>query len=196
MFRAIGIAQTGTHPERRMSNPFSLPPSAATPIASTVATVAQRQRRDPNGLARLQAAAAAHGGACLDEVCTKLQAKYRFRCAKGHEWLGWGHLVLVGKWCRLCANQRQRRTIEDMHEAARLRGGRCLSTEYLGCTVKLTWMCELGHVWQATPRTVQNRGTWCRHCARLRRRADSQESASPDPQANQPAAPSKVFGSR
>ncbi|MEQ5841033.1 hypothetical protein N0A02_16530 [Paraburkholderia acidicola] len=182
-----------------MSNHFSLPTSAATPTASTAstsATTAPRPRCDPDGLARLQAAAAAHGGVCLEDACTKLQAKYRFRCAKGHEWLGWGHLVLVGKWCRLCANERQRRTIEDLQEAARRRGGQCLSTQYLGYTDKLTWMCEFGHVWQATSRTVQNRGNWCPHCARLRRRAASQESASPEPHADQPAAPSKVLGSR
>ncbi|WP_456264772.1 zinc-ribbon domain-containing protein [Paraburkholderia megapolitana] len=189
MFRAIGIAQTGTHPEHLMSN-------HVTPTASTVAPIAQRPRCNPDRLARLQAAAAAHGGACLDEMCAKLQAKYRFRCAKGHEWLGWGHLVLVGKWCRLCANERQRRTIEDMHEAARRLGGQCLSTEYLGHAAKLTWRCEFGHVWHATPRTVQQRGTWCPHCTRLRRRAALRESALSAPQTNQPAEPSKVFGSR
>ncbi|WP_133650240.1 zinc-ribbon domain-containing protein [Paraburkholderia flava] len=130
----------------------------------------KRPRRDPNALARLKAAAEARGGECLDDFCAKLQAKYRFRCAHGHEWLGWGHLILVGKWCRVCANLRMRRTIDDMQAAAAQRGGRCLSTAYSGCESKLAWQCAAGHVWEAAPRNVHSRGTWCPYCARINRR--------------------------
>ncbi|MGH8780566.1 hypothetical protein [Paraburkholderia sp.] len=157
---------TPTAPTATAHDTPSAPVAQDSPSADA-ALRPRRPRRDPNGLARLHAAAAARGGECLDDFCAKLQAKYRFRCAQGHEWLGWGHLILVGKWCRLCANQRMRRTIEDMREVARQRGGLCLSTEYRDCESKLTWQCAIGHVWEAAPRNVHSRRTWCPHCARL-----------------------------
>lgn len=145
--------------------------------SSCITPEPKRPRRDPNALARLKAAAEARGGECLDDFCAKLQAKYRFRCAHGHEWLGWGHLILVGKWCRVCANLRMRRTIDDMQEAAAQRGGRCLSTAYSGCESKLAWQCAAGHVWEAAPRNVHSRGTWCPYCARINRRKQPGEAA-------------------
>ncbi|WP_254700420.1 hypothetical protein [Trinickia violacea] len=124
--------------------------------------------RCPDGLARLKAVAAAHDGQCLDDVYIGRASKYRFRCANGHEWTTYGHLVLAGTWCRLCANRRRMPTIERMQQIAQGRGGRCLSEEYLGNKIKLTWECSRGHVWRSAPNTVANCGAWCPSCARLR----------------------------
>jgi len=54
----------------------------------------------------------------------------------------------------------------DMCELARVKGGVCLSSEYLGTDTKLTWRCSAGHVWEARPAKIK-RGQWCRHCAGL-----------------------------
>lgn len=125
-------------------------------------------QRDPQGLERLQAVAAERGGQLLSTEYQTRSSKYRFRCARGHEWTTWGHLVLGGAWCWHCANLAKRRTIEDMQAIAAERGGRCLSTEYHGNRVKLTWQCSRGHVWDSMPNTVVNRGAWCPNCFRLR----------------------------
>ncbi|WP_244384794.1 hypothetical protein [Burkholderia pseudomallei] len=122
----------------------------------------------PERLSDIHARALSHGGQCLDETYHGSNSKYRFRCARGHEWLGWGHQVLGGAWCRRCANLDKRLTIEEMQAVAKARGGRCLSAEYLGHKFKLTWECHLGHVWSSTPGTVVNRGAWCPNCFRLR----------------------------
>ncbi|WP_423382436.1 hypothetical protein [Burkholderia sp. LMG 32019] len=122
----------------------------------------------PERMNDIQAKARSYGGECLDETYHGSNAKYRFRCARGHEWTTWGHLVLGGKWCRRCANIAKSRTIEDMQAIAAERGGRCLSTEYHGNRIKLTWQCSLGHVWDSMPNTVINRGAWCPNCFRLR----------------------------
>jgi len=37
-------------------------------------------------------------------------------------------------------------SIEDMQNAARLRDGKCLSTEFLGLLIKLKWQCKEEHV--------------------------------------------------
>lgn len=59
-----------------------------------------------------------------------------------------------------------------MQSLAAERGGRCLSTEYLGTTVKLTWQCHQGHVWEAAPTGVKNQGRWCPNCAFLQMTKD------------------------
>lgn len=119
-------------------------------------------------LSDIHAKAFSNGGECLDETYHGSNCKYRFRCARGHEWQGWGHQVLAGVWCRRCANLDKRRTIEEMDAIENGRGGRCLSTDYSGYNVKLTWECHLGHVWSSTPSTVISRGAWCPNCFRLR----------------------------
>ncbi|WP_224044863.1 zinc-ribbon domain-containing protein [Paraburkholderia unamae] len=124
--------------------------------------------RLPDGLDRLRGAAEARGGVCLGDTYERLNDRYRFRCAKGHEWKAYGHLVVRGAWCRACSDESLRLGIERMQEVAQARGGRCLSEVYLGSKIKLTWQCHLGHVWEAAPCNVLYRDAWCPSCFRLR----------------------------
>lgn len=61
-----------------------------------------------------------------------------------------------------------RLTIEDMREAARKRGGRCLSPHYRPGE-PLLWECAKGHTWKALGTSVRgsygNGGRWCSLCA-------------------------------
>ena len=61
------------------------------------------------------------------------------------------------------------RTIEQMQELARSRGGQCLSTVYPGPPGKIEWQCGKGHVWHATVNCVW-RGSWCPERAHASRR--------------------------
>ncbi|MET3653921.1 Zn finger protein HypA/HybF involved in hydrogenase expression [Dyella japonica] len=125
-------------------------------------------RRDAAGLARLQAAAAAHGGRCLADTYEGVNVKYRFQCDQGHTWQTLGALVVAGMWCRRCAGRRRALTIEAMQAAAARQGGRCLSHTYVNTTTKLTWQCQWGHVWHAVPNNILYQNAWCPNCARLR----------------------------
>lgn len=58
----------------------------------------------------------------------------------------------------------QRNTIEEMQKIAKERGGECLSKIYINSHTALEWRCKEGHVWNATPTSVKNNGTWCRKC--------------------------------
>lgn len=121
-----------------------------------------------DGLAQLIAAAAAHGGEVLDSAYMGVDARYTFRCARGHEWrTKGGHVLTDGTWCRTCAGLRRRHTLDTMQQIARDRGGRCLSPEYLGVKIGLTWECHRGHVWEATPDGIMNNENWCPNCAIL-----------------------------
>lgn len=129
----------------------------------------------PDGLERLQAIARGHGGKCLSRAYTRGCDPYTFECSKGHRWKSTGQLVLGGHWCAKCAGLARRLPLDEMHAIARERGGLCLSTEYQGAHVKLTWQCHLGHVWQALPSNIRSKGRWCPHCAFLRRTKDPQK---------------------
>ena len=56
-------------------------------------------------------------------------------------------------------------TIEEMHEMAAERGGKCLSEKYVNSRNKLTWQCKKGHVWEAQLSSVKHNGRWCPYCA-------------------------------
>ena len=44
------------------------------------------------------------------------------------------------------------------------KGGECLSTQYLGARVPLSWKCSEGHNWEAAPVNITSRKSWCPYC--------------------------------
>ena len=52
-----------------------------------------------------------------------------------------------------------------MREIAHLKGGKCLSKEYIDQNSPLKWMCEKGHTWDADLQIIRQ-GGWCRQCAK------------------------------
>ena len=57
--------------------------------------------------------------------------------------------------------------IEDMKQAAKFRGGECLSTSMTkgDLYTKLKWRCSEGHEFMASPYTILFGGFWCPKCA-------------------------------
>lgn len=53
--------------------------------------------------------------------------------------------------------------LAELRAIATERGGACLSSTFMGVTVKHRFRCGLGHEWEAVPFNVKN-GTWCFHC--------------------------------
>lgn len=111
--------------------------------------------------AHVQAIARAKGGLCLSTEYVNSHTHLRWRCAEGHEWEARPTNISMGSWCLRCVGRA--RTIEDMQELARARGGRCLSRSYKGERSPLRWRCAEGHEWEVSPSSVQ-RGHWCRRC--------------------------------
>ena len=64
--------------------------------------------------------------------------------------------------------QNYKYTIEEMRELAISRGGKCLSSEFLGVETKLQWECTEKHVWYAKPKHVLE-GHWCAECSLVKR---------------------------
>lgn len=57
-------------------------------------------------------------------------------------------------------------SLEDLQEAAKFRGGKCLATEFTkgDWYTKVEWECAEGHRFKASPYTVLKAGHWCPHC--------------------------------
>lgn len=56
-------------------------------------------------------------------------------------------------------------TLKDVKNLAQIRGGKCLSTEYINNWTPLKWMCKQGHTWDRPYDAVQQ-GAWCGQCVK------------------------------
>jgi hypothetical protein len=107
------------------------------------------------------------GGKCLSKKYINNRTKLFWECAEGHQWEALPMKVSNGSWCPTCFDRRRgdfrKLTIEEMHQIAADRGGRCLSEIYTNTRTKLLWECSKGHTWEAVPSDVK-KGTWCPKC--------------------------------
>jgi len=55
--------------------------------------------------------------------------------------------------------------LDELNAIAVEKGGRCLSSMYLGSNVKLEWECSKNHRWWAVPYSIKQ-GVWCWECHR------------------------------
>ena len=72
-----------------------------------------------------------------------------------------GHLLDHG----YTARQDDDYSIDDVHEAARFRGGQCLSQGFVDMRTRLEWRCAFGHEFAASPTLILLGGHWCPTCA-------------------------------
>jgi len=103
------------------------------------------------------------GGECLSDIYENNKTKLKWQCSKGHIWEAVQSDILGGHWCPYCAGK-VRKTIEDMKEFAKSKGGECLSDTYINSSTKLKWQCSGGHIWEAIHSNIF-RGAWCPYCA-------------------------------
>jgi len=54
--------------------------------------------------------------------------------------------------------------LEDMKEAARFRGGECLSERFVDMKTKVKWKCAFGHSFESSPTLILKGGHWCPDC--------------------------------
>jgi hypothetical protein len=118
----------------------------------------------PLSIEEMQIIAQLKAGKCLSTKYINSQTKLLWECKEGHQWKAVPAHVKNGTWCELCARKKNRLTIEEMHELAKAKTGKCLSKVIWGSNIKLSWECKKGHKWEATPSAVKH-GTWCRLCA-------------------------------
>lgn len=110
------------------------------------------------------------GVTCLDQTWSGAIHRYRFTCGSGHEWVRRGGDQIRNPRCPLCVlsetsmARRKLSNLQRLHEAARARGGLCLSHQYVGVADRFTFRCASGHEWETQAYTVLS-GGWCKLCS-------------------------------
>ncbi|MEE9378599.1 MAG: hypothetical protein V3V33_11270, partial [Candidatus Lokiarchaeia archaeon] len=111
----------------------------------------------------MQKLAEEKGGKCLSDHYVNARTKLIWQCKEGHVWKAKADHIKNGHWCPKCAGV-EKLTLNDMHELARKKEGKCLSEEYINAQTKIIWQCKEGHIWKATPNKIQS-GRWCPLCS-------------------------------
>lgn len=106
------------------------------------------------------------GGKCLSKEFINVNTHLVWECKKGHQWKARPTQVISGSWCPLCVYEGRKRTIEEMQQIAKERGGKCLSIKYININTKLLWECSEGHKWEAVPYNIISSKNWCPVCRR------------------------------
>ena len=105
-----------------------------------------------------------NGGKCLSKNYVSARKHLTWQCSENHPpWQASPYNIKTGHWCPWCA-KRPKVSLNDMHEIAALKNGKCLSKEYENAHKKLKWQCSLGHIWLAAPNKVKQ-SKWCPECA-------------------------------
>ncbi len=107
--------------------------------------------------------ASERGGECISDIYANRDIKLLWECKEEHRWLAKTSAIKRGTWCPECGGN-TKKSINEMQEIAKVRGGKCLSELYINNKTSLLWECSEGHQWKAKPNGVKN-GTWCPKCA-------------------------------
>jgi hypothetical protein len=121
---------------------------------------------DSYSIEKLAAYAKAKDAKCLSVTYIGVKGKYRWCCANGHVWdATWDSLKNQDSWCPVCSGNVIPDALLDLQKIAESRGGKLVSTDFLGMQKKHRWQCSLGHEWQATPSSIKHSKSWCPVCA-------------------------------
>lgn len=136
-------------------------------------TRSSHRSKEDCSLQKLQCIAAQRGGQCLSKRYVTTIAPLRWRCAFGHRWkASLASIIRRNTWCPVCVGNRKLE-LTELRKLARVRGGRCLSREYVNGRTPLVWECSYGHRWRAAAEQIKGglhrKGTWCPKCYDQRR---------------------------
>lgn len=129
-------------------------------------SMAKRKKRTIKNLHKV---AEKRGGRCLSQEYVGTREKYAWECEHGHKWRATAASLLHKKtWCPTCYKLMRQHTIQDLHNIAAERGGKCLSLGYENIKKKYMWECEHGHKWEAPLGYIIHQQTWCPTCNKLK----------------------------
>lgn len=134
---------------------------------------------DRKTISQAKELASQRGGWCLSDVYVNSRSGLRWKCHLGHEWTSSYKVVTRGHWCRTCGRV-EKNSLADANNAARKKGGVCLSEEYKSTHSNLRWRCAAGHEWEASYKAVAGKNdTWCVVCAKHKKHTleDAQRTA-------------------
>jgi hypothetical protein len=121
--------------------------------SNTTPSDTERRKRPSNQrctIEKMHQLASERGGLCLSTTYVNTDTHLLWQCAKQHQWHARPSCIKRGTWCKICAIDKSRRTLEEMQTLAERHGGKLLSTKYVNYLHKLQWQCAKGHTWLST----------------------------------------------
>lgn len=120
-----------------------------------------------NTIEMMQELASNRGWKCLSTEYKSSNTPLKWQCEYGHVWEAtYTHVKRDTYHCPACIGRK--RTLKDLQEYAKSRGGKCLATEYTHHSIKLDWQCKHGHIWQSKPCILVTK-SWCHKCAKMKK---------------------------
>lgn len=98
-----------------------------------------------------------------------------WKCDKS-EHISWSapfdRVVLSKRWCPICANNQQLDGLSIAKEHAKVRGGICLSSQYINTKTKMEWKCnnKKHDSWLSSFEHIVRRKQWCPECYKERKK--------------------------
>ena len=114
-------------------------------------------------LKEIQEIAVSKRGKCLAKQYINTISKLEFCCDKGHKWKAAPKSIKEGTWCPECYLNKEGH-YKEINEIINLKGGKCLSGEYINAHTPLKFQCSLGHQWKSKPNAIKM-GNWCPICS-------------------------------
>lgn len=126
-------------------------------------------------LKKYQNIAASKGGKCLSEIYINNSSKLTFECKNKHQWRSFPYNIFEGSWCNECylLNIKTEKIkivintelsyIDRYKDIANQHDGKCISNEYKNNQTELSFICKMGHTWDAKPINILH-GSWCKKC--------------------------------
>jgi len=107
------------------------------------------------------------GGKCLSDVYVNSHHKYLWEDADGNQWYAAWYSIKSGRWSKQHGAKVKKQkltttTIEMLHKKAESKGGKCLSTEYIGNKAKYKWLDSKGRYFEKTWDSIIG-GQWSPH---------------------------------
>ncbi len=121
--------------------------------------------KEKHTIEKMKEIANERGGECLSKEYINSNIKLKWKCEKGHVWeVSPINIVNNNAWCKKCAGK-EILNIKEFHKIAKERGGECLSKEYKNNASKLKFVCNFGHIWETTGKSIKGRNSWCPECS-------------------------------
>jgi hypothetical protein len=135
----------------------------------------KRGQTNENGLEIAKKYAQSKGGNCLSNEYKANNIKMEWKCSISTHptWFSnYSSVVSQNTWCPECAKrtssnkQKNKNGLEMAKQHAQIKGGECLSDEYINAIEKLIWKCSnpKHNPWEANYDKVVNAGRWCPQC--------------------------------
>ena len=99
-------------------------------------------------------------GECISCVYINNYTYLMWKCKNGHTWESPYYNIQKGRWCPYCIKL----DLDECIKWATLKGGKCLSKDYVNNHTLMLWQCRNNHIWRASFHNIKDGECWCRAC--------------------------------